>query len=159
MLRRWRRLTPLAVWSAVSVGRGSSEEVLRSLATQIARQNVDPHRLILLAEGNTARAALELVLQGAIDCAGLLAIAASRAPLPFPILPTAAAIRLVVRHQDRPDAPADLITALSASYVDTRIIGFDALAANDLRAAASAAETFVLELVANASRQNRHHGA
>jgi hypothetical protein len=159
MLRCWRRLTPLAVWSAVSVGRGNSEEILRSLATQVARQNVEPHRLILLAEGNTARAALELVLQGVIDCAGLIAITAPSAPLSFPIVPTAAAIRLVVRHQDRQDAPADLITALSASYVDTRIIGFDGLAANDLRAAASAAETFVLELVANASRQNRHHGA
>ncbi|QPF89926.1 hypothetical protein [Bradyrhizobium commune] len=158
MLRQWRRLTPLAVWSAVSVGRGNSEEILRSLATEMARLDVEPHRLILLAEGKTARAALELVLQGAIDCAGLLAIAAPGAPLPFPIVPTAAAIRLVVRRQDREDAPADLITALRASYVDTRIIGFDAPAANDLRAAASAAETYVLELVANASRQNRHHG-
>jgi hypothetical protein len=159
MLRRWRRLTPLAMWSAVSAGRGDSEQILRSLAMAVARQHVEPRRLILLAEGKTARAALELVLQGAIDCAGLLAIAAPRAPLLFPIVPIAAAIRLVVRHQDRRDGPADLITALSASYVDTRIIGFDAPAATDLRAAASAAETFVLELVANASRQNRHHGA
>jgi len=125
----------------------------------LAGHDVDAHRLILIAEGQAARAALELVLQGAIDCAGLLAIAVSRTALSFRIVPTAAAIRLVVRHQDRQDAPADLITALSASYVDTRIIGFDGPAANDLRTAASAAEAFVLELVAIASRQNRHHGA
>ncbi len=162
-LARWRRLTPLALWSAVSVGGASSDgtlpdQILHGVAAELARQGVEPHRLILLAEGQTARAALELVLQGAIDCAGLLAIAAPGAALSFPIVPTAAAIRLVVRREERKHAPADLITALSASYVDTRIIGLDTTATNDLRTAASATETFVLELVANAGRQNRHHG-
>ena len=156
-LGRWWCLTPLALWSTVSVRSTDPGEILRGVASVLARH--DAHRLILIAEGQAARAALELVLQGAIDCAGLLAIAVSRTALSFRIVPTAAAIRLVVQHQDRQDAPADLITALSASYVDTRIIGFDAPAANDLRTAASAAETFVLELVANASRQHRHQGA
>lgn len=101
------------------------------------------------------RAALELVLRGTIDCAGLLAIAVPCAALPFRIVPTAAAIRLVMTHQD---APADLTTALRAADIDTRIIGFAPGATNDSQAAASAAETFVLELVANATRPDRHHG-
>lgn len=162
-LRRWRRLTPLASWSTVSVrgalpGKNLPDEILHGVAAELARQDLEAHQLILLAEGKTARAALELVLRGAIDCAGLLAIAVPCTALSFRIVRAAAAIRLVVRRQDREDSPADLITALHAADIDARIIGFDSAAANGARAAASAAETFVLELVANASRQSRHHG-
>lgn len=162
-LRRWRRLTPLASWSAVSV-RGARpdknlpDEILHGVAAELARQDLEAHQLILLAEGKAARATLELVLRGAIDCAGLLAIAVPCTALSFRIVRAAAAIRLVVRRQDREDSPADLITALHAADIDARIIGFDSAAANGARAAASAAETFVLELVANASRQSRHYG-
>lgn len=162
-LRRWRRLTPLASWSPVSV-RGAlpdknlPDEILHGVAAELARQDLEAHQLILLAEGKAARAALELVLQGAIDCAGLLAIAVPCTALSFRIVRAAAAIRLVVRRQDREDSPVDLITALHAADIDARIVGFDSAAANGARAAASAAETFVLELVANASRQSRHYG-
>jgi hypothetical protein len=152
--RRWRRLTPLALWSAVSVRGTCPDEILRGVAAELARQDLETHRLILLAEGNAARAALELVLRGAIDCAGLLAIAVPCAALSFRIVPTAAAIRLVVRREDRENTPADLITALRAADIDARIIGFNSAVANGARAA----EAFVLELVANASRQSRHHG-
>jgi hypothetical protein len=157
-LRRWCRLTPLALWSAVSVRGACPDEILHGVAAELARQDVEAHQLILLAEGKAARAALELVLRGAIDCAGLLAIAVPCAALSFRIVPTAAAVRLVVRRADREDRPADLITTLRAADIDARIIGFGSAAANDARAAASAAESFVLELVANASRQSRHHG-
>lgn len=79
-LRRWRRLTPLALWSAVSIrGVPSDEnlpdEILRGTAAELVRRDIEAHRLILLAEGQAGRAALELVLRGEIDCAGLLAIA------------------------------------------------------------------------------------
>ncbi|MBN8992920.1 MAG: hypothetical protein J0H42_32185 [Rhizobiales bacterium] len=163
-LRRWRRLTPLALWSVVSVSGAPADEnlpdeILHGVAAELARQDVAAHRLILVAEGKAARAALELVLRGDIDCAGLLAIAVPCAALPFRIIPTAAAIRLVVRRADREDTPADLITALRAADLDARIIGFNSARTNDTRAAGNAAETFVLELVANASRQSRHHGA
>jgi len=157
-LRRWRRLTPLASWSAVPVRGACPDGILRGVAVELARQDVEAHRLILLAEGQAARAALELVLRGDIDCAGLLAIAVPCAALPFRIVPAAAAIRLVVRREKREDTPADLITALRAADIDARIIGFDSTAANDARTAANAAETFVMELVANASRPSRHHG-
>ena len=157
-LRRWRRLTPLALWSAVSVRGACPDEILHGVTAELARPDVEAHRMILLAEGKAARAALELVLRGDIDCAGLLAIAVPCAALSFRIIPTAVAVRLVVRRADRDDTPADLITALRAADIDARIIGFDSTAANDARTAANAAETFVLELVANASRQSRHHG-
>lgn len=159
-LRRWRRLTPLASWSVISVrsaasDRNLADEILHGVATELARKDAEAHRTILLAEGQVARAALELVLRGAVDCAGLLVVAVPCAALSFRIVPTAAAIRLVVRRED---TPADLVTALRAADIDARIVGFGSAAANDARTAGNAAETFVLELVANASRQSRHHG-
>jgi hypothetical protein len=155
-LARWRALTPLALWSAVSVRDTSPDEILRGVAAELARQGVEASRLILLAEGKAARTALELVLQGILDCAGILAIALPCAALPFRIAPTATAVRLVVQREDRGDLPADLITALRAADVDARIISLDPAVTREARTAASAAETFVLELVANASRQSRY---
>ena len=155
-LPRWRALTPLALWSTVSIRDTSPDEILRGVAAELARQGVDASRLILLAEGNAARTALELVLQGILDCAGILAIALPCAALPFRIAPTATAVRLVVQREDRGDLPADLITALRAADVDARIISLDPAVTREARTAASAAETFVLELVANASRQSRY---
>jgi hypothetical protein len=155
-LTRWRELTPLALWSTVSVRYAGADEILHSVAAELVRQDVGAPQLILLAERNAARTTLELVLQGALDCAGLLAIALPCAALPFRIVPTAAAIRLVVQRGGRGDVPADLITALRAADIDARITSLDPTVARDARAAASAAETFVLELVANASRHSLH---
>jgi hypothetical protein len=155
-LRRWRRLTPLALWSTVSVRDASRDAILHGIAAQRARQDAAPPQLIVIAEGKAARAALELVLQGALGCAGILAITVSCAALPFRIVPAVAAVRLVVQREEREPAPADLITALRAADMDLRIIGLNPAAAGDARTAASAAETFVLELVANASRQGLH---
>ena len=157
-LSRWRRLTPLVLWSTVSVHDSSPDAILRSVAAEVARQDVEAAQVILLGEGKAARTALELVLRGALDCAGVLAIAVPCAALPFRIVPTAAAVRLVVQREDHEDSPKLLITTLQATDIDARIIRLDPAAANVARAAASAAETFVLELVANASRQCRHIG-
>jgi hypothetical protein len=158
-LPRWRALTPLALWSTVSVRDASPDEILRGVAAELARRDAGAAQLILLAGGKAARTALELVLQGALDCAGILAIALPCAALPFRIVPTAAAIRLVVQHRGRGDVPADLVTALRAADIDARITSLDPAVTRDARAAASAAETFVLELVANASRQSRHRAS
>jgi hypothetical protein len=152
-LPRWRALTPLALWSTLPIRDASRDEIMHGVTTLLARQNVQAHQLILVAEGKAARTALELVLQGALDCAAILAVAVPCAALPFPILPTAVAVRLVV---DCEDAPADLISALRAADIDVRITRLNAAVRHDARTAANAAETFVLELVANASRQIRH---
>jgi hypothetical protein len=152
-LPRWWALTPLALWSTLAVRDAGHDEILHGVAALLARQDVNAQQLILLAEGKAARAALELVLQGDLDCAGILAIAAPCAALPFPIVPTATAVRLVV---DSEDTAGDLIRALRAADIDARIISLNPAASFDARTIASAAETFVLELVANASRRLRH---
>jgi hypothetical protein len=155
-LARWRALTPLALWSAIPVRDASPDDILRGFAAELARQDAEAHQSILLAQGKAARGALELVLQGTLDCAGILAIAIPCAALPFPIVPTAAAVRLVVRREEHEDAPSNLIIALRAADIDAWVISLDPAAAHDARTEASAAEPFVLELVATASRQSRH---
>jgi hypothetical protein len=155
-LARWRALTPLALWSAISIRDASPDEISRGVAAELVRQDAGAHQLVLLAEGKAARTALELVLQGTLDCAGILAIATPCAALLFPIVPTAAAVRLVMRREEHEDTPSNLISALRGADIDARVISLDPVAARDARTTASAAETFVLELVANASRQSRH---
>ncbi|WP_245330374.1 hypothetical protein [Bradyrhizobium sp. AS23.2] len=40
-LSRWRRLTPLALWSTVSIRNSSGDEISRSVAAEVARQDVE----------------------------------------------------------------------------------------------------------------------
>jgi hypothetical protein len=155
-LPHWRRLTPLAVWSTVNLQRPGPTEIMRGVDAMLARHGIRARQLILLGEGRAGRLALELVLQGALSCAGMLAIAIPCAALPFPIVPTAAAIRLVVSPQDLGHTPNDLVSALRTADIDERIIRLSPASADDSRVAASAAETFVLELVATVGHQARH---
>ena len=154
--QRWRRLTPLAHWSTVAIRDASPEQILHGVAAERARRDVQAGRLILLAEGMAGRAALELVLRGALDCAGIVAIAVPCAALPFRIASTSVPVRIVVQREHGEDAPDDLISALRAADIDARIIRLNPAAVLDPRTAVNAAETFVLELVAHASRQGRH---
>jgi hypothetical protein len=154
-LPHWRRLTPLATWAHINLRSGDRAEILRAIDAVLEQHRVPERQLILLGEGIAARGVLELVLQGALACAGLLAIGVSCDVLSFPIAPTAAAIRLVVSPQTRA-APDALIDALRAADIDERIIKLNPAGADDALIAANAAETFVLELVATVGHQARH---
>jgi hypothetical protein len=110
-LRCWRALTPATSWLTICVRDASPDEISQRVAAELARQDAEAHAPILLAEGKAARTALELVLQGALDCGGILAIVPPCTALPFRIVPIAAAVRLVVRREEREGAPNNLITA------------------------------------------------
>src|ERR1700758_4022021 len=70
---RWRRLTPLAVWTSINLRNTARTEILRSVAAVLDRQSMPARQLILIGEGAVARRALELVLQGALVCACIIA--------------------------------------------------------------------------------------
>jgi predicted esterase len=150
-LTRWRRLTPLASWTVINIIEISRSGILQSVAEVLDERNVPPRRLILIGEGDVARLALELVLDRALDCAGILAIGISGAALPSPIVPVPAAIRLVIQG-DSPEITGDLTSALRSSDMDVRIIGLNPATGRDVSCAGDAAETFVLELVATVGR-------
>ncbi|HEX7921651.1 MAG TPA: hypothetical protein VF583_11905 [Bradyrhizobium sp.] len=150
---RWRRLTPLATWLPIELRETSYAGILRGVADALDRVGMIPRQLILLGERSVARRMLELALRGELPCGGIVAIDVDSDALPFPIAPTVTAIRLVVHRND--DAPqGDLIGALRAADVDARIIHLDLTAGRGAEAAAaSATETFVLELVATIGRR------
>jgi hypothetical protein len=154
-LPQWRRLTPLATWAHLILRSGDRAEILAAVDATLDRHGVPAQQLILLGEGMAARSVLELVLRGALACGGLLAIGVPCDALSFPVAPTAAAIRLVVSPQSRA-APDALIDALRTADIDERIIKLNPAGGNDGLIAASAAETFVLELVATVGHQARH---
>lgn len=150
---RWRRLTPLATWLPIELRETSYAGILTGVAAALDRVDMIARQLILLGEGPLARRMLELALRGELPCGGIVAIDAASDALPLPILPTVTAIRLVVHHND--DAPqGSLIGALRAADLDARIIHLDLAAGHGAEAAAaSATETFVLELVATIGRR------
>lgn len=154
-LQRWQRLTPLASWTVINTTETSRTGILQGVAAALDQRNVPPHRLVLIGEGDIARLALELVLESALDCAGILGVGVFRAALPSPIIPTAAAIRLVV-HGNGPERTGNLISTLRATDMDVRVIRLNSATACDVSCAGEAAETFVLELVATVGRQARH---
>ncbi|SED32167.1 hypothetical protein [Bradyrhizobium erythrophlei] len=150
---RWRRLTPLATWLPIELRETGHAGILSGVAAALDRVGMTPRQLILLGEGPVARRMLELALRHELPCGGIVAIDVAADALPFRIVPTATAIRLVVHHTD--EGPhGNLIGSLRAADLDARIINLDLAAGRGAEAAAaSATETFVLELVATIGRR------
>lgn len=150
---RWRRLTPLATWLPVRLGETSYAGILSGVATALDRSGMTPRQLILLGEGPIARSMLELALRGELPCGGVVAIDIACGAPPFRIVPTVAAIRLVIQHDGHDEPHGGLVGALRAADLDARIINLDLTAGGAAGAAARATETFVLELVATIGRR------
>jgi len=150
-LARWRRLTPSATWRFISVPRADGSRTAMAVAEMMESRRVRPGQLILLGVGEVGRGVLELVLQGAIDCAGILAVDVPCEPLPFSDLASEAVIRLVV-HQGNEEEPG-LVGQLKCADVDERIIGLNPFESTRSQVTASAAEAFLLELVATIGRR------
>ncbi|WP_375786724.1 hypothetical protein ACE10Z_03685 [Bradyrhizobium sp. Pha-3] len=150
---RWRRLTPLATWLPVELRKTGHAGILSGVAAALDRLGMTPRQLILLGEGPLGRRMLELALRHELSCGGIVAIGVAADALPFRIVPTATAIRLVVHHTDE-GPQGSLIGSLRAADLDARIINLDLAAGRGAEAAAaSATETFVLELVATIGRR------
>jgi hypothetical protein len=152
-LTRWKRLNPSVAWINVNISRPPVEpdEITRMLVAALRRRHMGTDRLIMVGAGRAGRLALELVLQGNLECAGILAIDVDCAPLRRNIATTAAAIRLVVHETERQTSgEVALLGQLRAADIDERIMTL--VPASNADAMARAAEAFLLELVAMASR-------
>jgi hypothetical protein len=155
-LLRWRQQNPLAVWAHVDVPSGPTE--LRRAALIVAvtavrdQRHKHPAQMILLGVGVAGRLVLELVLEGALACAGIVVADIPCGQLRSPIVWRTTAVRLVV-HKDGSVPAHGLIDALRAADLDERILMLPPGGAHDAAAMASATGTFLLELVATTSRQ------
>ncbi|SPP93064.1 hypothetical protein [Bradyrhizobium vignae] len=152
-LARWRRLTPSASWVHIGVRRADLGRVGGLVEEMSEERGVRPGQLVLFGAGEIGRAALELVAQGSLECAGILAIDVPCTPLPFHHLETEAVIRLVV-HQESEEEPG-LIVQLKHADVDERIIRLNQAGSTTPQATGSAAEAFLLELVATVGHRPR----
>jgi hypothetical protein len=152
-LARWRQLVPAAIWAFVGLRRIDRTTLVDNIAALMRRRAINPRQLILLGCGDTGRCVFELVAQGALDCAGFVAVDIPCHPLSFAIVPAVSAIRLVIHRDDSRPAGERLVDELQHADIDVRVIGL-AAAANGSAAIASAAETFVLELVAMIDRHS-----
>jgi hypothetical protein len=151
-LTRWHRLMPSATWTSVRLAELNPTSIVHCVAALRIRRSLERGQLILFGTGDTARRALELVVQGALDCAGMLAVDIPCSPLSCRVAFVPTAIRLVVSRDGSLPPDEDLVGQLRHADIDLRVIGLGPAAANKA-AIASAAETFLLELVAMVGRQ------
>jgi hypothetical protein len=153
-LERWRRLTPLADWTTINLASTARSEIFaqrgrRARAKAYCRTSADP------ARGNRHAARARTRTAG---CTYLRRHSCDRLPcppLPFRIMPTAAAMRLVVQGGSHSASPDFVRALLVAAGLDRRTITL-IVGRSDARAAVSAADTFILELVATVGRQACH---
>lgn len=152
-MARWRRLTPSATWAFARLETVSRACAIGAIATLLDRRRLSATQLILFGTGEAGRLLFELVLEGALECAGVLAVDIPCHRLASPANSSDTAFRLVL-HRERTLLVEDsLLHQLQGADLDQRIIALGPTAANNSRAIASAAETFLLELVATVGRQ------
>jgi hypothetical protein len=154
-LARWKQLNPLAIWTQIPLPTGPVSSwraaMVEAATAALNMRHMRPAQLILLGAGETGRLALELVLEGRFACAGIVVIDIACDPLPSSIAPTTTAVRLVAHDGPGAARQDSLVTALRGADIDERIIMLKPSGAHDAQAIASAAEAFLLELVATVS--------
>lgn len=152
-LARWRRLTPSATWAFARLAAVTRACAIGTIATLLDRRRLSSTQLILFGTGEAGRLVFELVLEGALDCAGVLAVDIPCHRLRFRANASHTAFRLVL-HRERTSPVEDgFLHQLQCADLDKRIIALGPAAAKNSRAIASATETFLLELVATIGRR------
>ncbi len=152
------QVSPLADWLDVDIGgtslSGWESRLRQELSAALGRKHMDFSQLVLMGWRDAARAALDLILKGAITCAGIVAVdvpcalppAADRRRRP----PASASSGMTTEA----DEEAGLIDALRRQDADIRLMNLPAGGrhARDVTTRATAA--FLSELTAKACLQS-----
>jgi hypothetical protein len=153
----WRMAVPRADWIGVKLPPASRQHAphwfVRILSSELARRRMRPAQLVILGRGHFGRLALDRVLDGELRCAGAVVLDIPFARLRSEIGVTPAAIRLVLHARDRSPACTALIETIHSKGIDLRSIMLPALANDREQTLTRAARTFLVELVAKASRR------
>jgi hypothetical protein len=154
---QWRMAVPRADWIGIKLPPASLQRgphwLARILSSELARRRMRPAHLVILGRGRLGRLALDRVLDGKLRCAGVVVLDIPLAPPHSEIGVTPAAIRLVLHARDRSPAGAALIETIHSKGIDLRSIMLPALANDREQTLTRAARTFLVELVARASRR------
>jgi hypothetical protein len=159
----WRLTNPLADWVSIDVREtpklSDAFWLQRKLSEPLDRRHMQFGQLVLLGRGDAGRLALDLVLEGALSCAGVVGIDIPCAPLRTTIAHTTASVRLVLHKGEvsRTDS-IRLINSLRREDVDTRVMMLPSVGTGGAESTARAAGTFLFELVAKACLHANHQG-
>ena len=162
-LADWKRMNPLADWTSIDLRHAprslERDWVERTLAGGLSRRHMRLGQLVLLGERDAGRLALELVLDGTLECAGILVVDVPLTPLRADVVPTLTAVRLVMHASEAHAADQNnLLEILRGADIDERIMMLPSKGGECANATARAAETFLTELVARTSRQVSERG-
>jgi hypothetical protein len=156
---QWQASVPQAAFVGVELGAvveaTDIATLRRTAAGAAAARSIRMSEIVLLGAGAAGRFAVDLVLRAAIPAAGVIGLDISPPHLPFRIAPTPAKVRLV-RHGTREDPHAAgfraLVEAMQRQEIDVRCMVLPPAANDAPGVTLRACSTFLVELVASASR-------
>jgi hypothetical protein len=157
--RQWQPAVPRAAFVGIEldtmVRRTEIAALRRAAAETAAGRSIQPSQIILLGSGEAGRLAVDLVLRAAILCAGVLGLDISLEEALPRVLPSATMVRLVQHSMDdHPQAARFrvLIEAMQRRHLNVRSMILPHVAQATPAVTRRAGATFLVELVANASR-------
>jgi hypothetical protein len=166
-LAHWKLVNPLADWIVIDIAEAPRPErgtwLQRKLSELLDRKRMQFGQLVLLGRRDAGRLALDLILDGALGCAGFVGIDIPSALPRAAVASTTTSIRLVLHGGDAgPGGGGSLIDMLRRADVDIRIMRLPAIDFDGVDTTIRAASTFLFELVAKACRnpidqQGSHH--
>jgi hypothetical protein len=156
---RWQASVPQAAFVGVeldaAVEATDVAALQRAAAGAAAARSIRMSEIVLLGAGAAGRFAVDVVLRGAIPAAGVIGLDLAPPRFPFRIVPTPAKVRLV-RHGTREDPHAadfrTLVEAMQRQGIDVRCMALPPAANDAPGVTLRACSTFLVELVACASR-------
>src|SRR5712692_8710347 len=157
--RQWQPSVPQAAFVGIeldaAVERTDIAALQRTAAAAAPARSLPMSQVILLGAGAAGRVAVNLVLRGITPAMGVIGIDIAPTPAPTRIMPTAARIRLVQRRTSE-DAQAAgfraLVEAMRRQDIDVRSMVLPEAANDAAGVTLRASGSFLVELVANASR-------
>ncbi len=156
--RQWQPTVPQAALIGIELNHVTRQPDIaalrRAIATAAALRSVQLSQTILLGAGTAGRLALDMVLEGVVPAMGMIGLDISLGAIPSHIERTAAMVRLI-QHRAGEYAPADfraLVEAMQRQDIDVRTMVLPEIAEAASAMTQRAGATFLVELVASASR-------
>lgn len=151
-------VAPLVDWIEIDVGLVAPAERLSWLRSELSnalcRRQMQCSQLVILSAHDTARIALDLILLGALFCAGIVAVDIPSKRPSGPLSATATSIRIVQHDAEHHPTDAGLIAALRQHDADIRLMTLLPAGSEDRNITTRATAAFLSELTSKASRQS-----
>jgi hypothetical protein len=152
------QVIPLADWLEVSINEvapAQQEDWLqRKLSGELSRKHMHVSQLVIVGWRDAARFALDLILKGAITCAGIVAVDVPYSSPLQPIAATPASIRIIGHGDGTAPQESGLINALRRQDADLRFMTLPVSARHARDVTTRATAVFLSELTSKACRQS-----